>query len=246
MKAVILAAGRGKRLEDETKIQSKCMIIFQGKHLIEYSFENAILSKVKEIIVVIGHKAEDIVNAFGSEYKGIKITYVIQKERRGLVSAIETVQASLEGEDFILFLGDEILMGESYDQMIELFEKEDLFVVCGVVKVKDNSQIKKTYSLIYNEDDNMIYRLIEKPRRVSNNIMGTGNCIFKNGIFDFIPYVGIHHVRHEKELPDLIQCVIDDGFPCKLFHLGSKYINVNTPEDIVLAEKTYKISGKND
>jgi dTDP-glucose pyrophosphorylase len=69
--------------------------------------------------------------------------------------------------------------------------------------------------------------------------MGTGNCIFKNKIFDYVPYTPINYMRKEKELPDLIQCTIDDGNPVKLFYINAKYVNINTPEDISIAEKSF-------
>jgi len=124
-------------------------------------------------------------------------------------------------------------------EMIREFENRDLFVMCGVTRVEDRNLIKRTYSVIYNPDDNRIYRLIEKPRNPFNDIMGTGNCIFRNGIFDFIQFTPTHYVRKEKELPDLIQCAIDDGMAVQLFFVGAQYININTPEDIELAEQLF-------
>lgn len=237
MKAIILAAGRGNRLKNNTKESNKCMLKFRGRPLIQYSLDAAKLSNVNEIIIVVGYKAEDIINTYGISYKDIKIKYVIQKELKGLVNAIETCQEALEGEDFILFLADELLISPKPLKMTEVFDRENLFVICGVTKVKDSSQIKKTYAVIYNPDDNRIYRLIEKPRSPVNNIMGTGNCIFRNKIFDYIPYTPINQTRHEKELPDLIQCAIDDGHPVKLFLIGTQYVNINTPDDIKLGKK---------
>ena len=70
--------------------------------------------------------------------------------------------------------------------------------------------------------------------------MGTGNCIFRNEIFDFIPYTPINYFRKEKELPDLIQCAIDDGKEVQMFFISAKYVNINTPEDIEIAEKMSK------
>ena len=80
MKAVILAAGRGKRLHDYTEGCNKCMLKFHGRYLIEYSLEAASRSGAKEIIIVVGYRAEDIINTYGISYKDIKIKYVIQKE----------------------------------------------------------------------------------------------------------------------------------------------------------------------
>lgn len=241
MKAIILAAGRGKRLHDYTEGCNKCMLKFHGKHLIEYSLEAARRSDVNEIIIVVGYQAEDIINKYGISYKDLKIKYVIQKKLKGLVNAIESTQKAVDEDDFILFLADEILLNPDPRKMIDIFNREKLFSVCGVVLVEDTSQISKTYAVIYNQDDNRIYRLIEKPRHPVNNIMGTGNCIFRNKIFDYIPLTPINQVRKEKELPDLIQSAIDDGHPVKLFDIDTEYININTEEDIAIAEKLFHI-----
>ncbi len=49
----------------------------------------------------------------------------------------------------------------------------------------------------------------------------------------------INQSRQEKELPDLIQCAIDDGHMVKAFDIGDGYVNINTPEDIAIAEAKY-------
>jgi dTDP-glucose pyrophosphorylase len=77
---------------------------------------------------------------------------------------------------------------------------------------------------------------VEKPRRSINQYQGTGNIIFSNRILDYIEYTPINQARNEKELPDLIQCAIDDGHIVQSFLVGGRYININTPEDAALAE----------
>ena len=119
MKAVILAAGRGKRLKEATEPINKCMLKFNGRHLIEYSLESARLSQVDEIIIVVGYKAEMIVNTFGIYFQDIRIRYVIQENQRGLVDALEHCREALEGDDFILLLADEILVDPKPMEMIE-------------------------------------------------------------------------------------------------------------------------------
>jgi dTDP-glucose pyrophosphorylase len=101
-----------------------------------------------------------------------------------------------------------------------------------VVMVKDRDLIKKTYTVIPLEDGRIV-RLIEKPNKpVFNNIMGTGNCIFKNQMLDYIPKTPINQNRQEKELPDLIQCAIDDGHVVKTFITCKEYININSVEEL--------------
>lgn len=240
MKALILAAGRGSRLGPHPDDGNKCMLRLFGKPLVQYSLENAVRAGVEEVVMVVGHRAEAIINAFGIEFEGVRIRYVIQDEPKGLVHAMETASESIDGQDFMLFLADEILSQPRHVPMIELFESEDLFVVCGVVREEDREQIRKTYALIEDERDRRIYRLIEKPRRPASDVRGTGNCVFRYGIFDYVPLTPINQSRGEKELPDLIQCAIDDGHMVRAFDIGDGYVNINTPEDISLAEKEAK------
>ncbi|RIK56657.1 MAG: nucleotidyl transferase [Chloroflexi bacterium] len=232
MKALILAGGRGSRLQEFTETKNKCMYNFRGRPLITYSLDYACGAGVSEILIVVSYLAESIINVLGNAYKGIPIKYVIQWERKGLVHAMETSQGAIGGDDFMLFLADEVLANPRHVDMVKCFQEQKVFTLCGVVPVKDTSQIKKTYAVIYNERDSRIYRLIEKPRAILNNLMGTGNCIFRNAIFDYVPYTPINQVRGEKELPDLIQCAVDDGMLVQLFGVGTRYVNVNTVDDI--------------
>lgn len=236
MKALILAAGRGSRLGEHPDDGNKCMLRLFGKPLVHYSLENAVRAGAEEIVIVVGYRAEAIINAIGIDFQGVRVRYVIQDEPRGLVHAIETSADPIDGHDFMLFLADEILWRPHHEQMLELFRDDDLFVICGVVQEKDRDEIKKTYALIEDERDRRIYRLIEKPRRPPSDIRGTGNCVFRSGILDYVELTPINQSRGEKELPDLIQCAIDDGHIVKAFDIGDGYVNINTPDDIERAE----------
>jgi dTDP-glucose pyrophosphorylase len=237
VKALILAAGRGARLRETTEQRSKCMLSMFGKPLIQYSLENAVRAGVSEIVVVVGYRAEEIINRFGIEFEGVRIQYVLQSDPHGLVHAIECSEQAIGGEDFMLFLADEILWAPKHKEMVEKFEAENLSVICGVVHEPNPEEIRKTYAVIEDDRDQRIYRLIEKPRRPPNDIRGTGNCIFRSAIFDYVPLTPINPNRGERELPDLIQCAVDDGLSVKSFDIGDGYVNINTHDDIVQAER---------
>jgi dTDP-glucose pyrophosphorylase len=235
MKALILAGGRGKRLDERSIETNKCMIPIQGQPVIEYSLNCATSTEIDEIIIVVGYRAEEIINTYGTEYKNKKIKYVIQWERKGLVHAIECAREAMAGDDFLLLLGDEILVKPRHQAMIDEFRKSDLFIICGVLTVEDKELIKRTYTLIH-DDKQIIHRLVEKPRHPFNNFMGTGDCVFRNGIFNYLELTPIHHERKEKELPDLIQCAVDDGKIVKSFIICDRYSNINSEDDIQRAE----------
>lgn len=237
MKALILAGGRGKRLKELAEDTNKCLLDIAGKPAIEYNLDRAAdIDDVNEIIIVVGHKAEDIINRYGTSYRGKKIKYVLQPEQRGLVHAIECSKDAIGKDDFFILLGDEVLTNSRHVGMIKKFKNEGLFAVCGVMFQEDKSKIGRTYTVIIDNSER-IYRLIEKPKKALNNYQGTGHCIFKNEILSFIERTPIHPERGERELPDLIQCAIDDGQIVKIFNLCDKYTNINSEEDLVEARK---------
>lgn len=249
MKAIILAAGRGNRLSNRTNETNKCMLEFDGKPILEYNLDRASeIPEINEIIVVVGHKADDIISKykrhFTSEmYRRKSIKYVYQWEQKGLVHAIECAKEALEGENLFLMLGDEILLDPRHNEMAKEFsdrqykdnELSSLFGFCGVVRrrLEKLEKVSKTYAILFDKHWN-INRLIEKPRYFPNAFQGTGHCIFQNEILNYIDECPIHirRGRGEKELPDLIQCAIDDGKEVRHFVVADDYFNINTAEDL--------------
>ena len=239
MKALILAGGRGSRLNEFTKDKNKSMIKLFEKPLIEYNLDQAVEAYVNEIIIVVGYKKEEITKHVGKEYKGIKISYVIQKKQKGVVHAIECAKEKIGDSDFILMLADEIIVDAKIKEMIKRFKEKELFAVCGVVIEEDKLSIGKTYSAMINEVGR-IFRLIEKPRFPINKIKGTGHCIFKNEILDYIETTPINMKREEKELVDMIQEVVDEGKNVEAFNISKEYVNVNSEDDLRLVEELIK------
>ena len=92
-------------MEELSESQNKCMLTIGGKRLIEYSLDNAsAIDEISEIVIVVGYRAESIINCYGTNYRGKRISYVIQPEQRGLVNAMECAADYIDRHDFLLFL----------------------------------------------------------------------------------------------------------------------------------------------
>ena len=240
MKALILAGGRGNRINEFSENQNKCMARLCGRPLLEHVLSRMADEDLSELVVVVGYKATEIINHFGIRYQDKRIRYVLQKEQQGLVHAMGCAKAALEGEDFFLALGDEVLTSARCSDMIRMFKGDpNTFGVCGIVKVENRDQIRKTYAVVKDEQDR-IFRLIEKPIRLINDFQGTGHCVFDNRILEYIDITPFHHERREKELPDLVQCAIDDGKTIRAFLIGDRYVNINSVKDLDVAENLLK------
>ncbi len=237
MKALVLAGGRGKRLGEITQSKNKCMLEIHGRLLITYSLDCASKIGVSEIVIVVGYQAEDIKKAIGDKYKGIPVKYVFQAEQKGLVHAIECAKEAIGGEDFFLFLGDELMVNPKHSEMIEKFRIDKPFAITGVIRVDDPNLISKTYGI--QEEEGLVRDLIEKPSAeairdglVMRDIMGTGNCVFRNDIFKYIDITPINPKRGEKELPDLIKTTIKNNNTVEFVTICDGYFNVNVREEI--------------
>ena len=160
------------------------MIPIKGRPLLSYALDNAVQADIEEAVVVVGYKAETIMDYFGSEYRGMPLKYVFQKEQNGIIDAMESGIEALRGEDFLLLAGDELLFNPRHKEMIAEHYARKSFITCGMVDKDDVETIKKTYTIRYN-DDKIITELVEKPQVVFNNLKGSCSCIFDGHVFDY-------------------------------------------------------------
>jgi L-glutamine-phosphate cytidylyltransferase len=76
MKAIILAAGVGKRFKEMTDHRPKCLIEIQGKTLLERTLTALGAAGVREAVVVIGYRGEMIQQHIGSRYSDMQVRYI--------------------------------------------------------------------------------------------------------------------------------------------------------------------------
>ena len=90
MKAVVLAAGEGKRLRPFTETMPKVMLPVGNKPILEHVFDSLKKAGINEIIVVVGYKKEVIMEYF-KDYNDIKLTYVTQEKQLGTAHALSLI-----------------------------------------------------------------------------------------------------------------------------------------------------------
>jgi len=117
MQAVILVAGLGTRLRPLTYHVPKPMLRIAGKNLIEHHIDR-LPKEVDEVILVVGYLKEQIINHFGSQFAGRKITYVEQKKMLGTGHALSLCRSILRGR-FIAVNGDDIYGKEDMKRCLQ-------------------------------------------------------------------------------------------------------------------------------
>lgn len=155
MKAIILAAGMGNRLGIYTKDNTKAMIEVNEKKLIEYSLDSLYDAGIRDVVIVVGYKKENLKSFLGDSYKGISIKY-IENDIYDKTNNIYSFFLAKEefNQDIILLESDIIFESGIIKDLIEDKNKDVVLVD------KYESWMDGTVTVL--RDDDTIYEFIDK------------------------------------------------------------------------------------
>ncbi|ODH02010.1 ADP-glucose pyrophosphorylase [Nostoc sp. KVJ20] len=108
MKAIILAAGVGRRLGKDGQIQPKCLLKFNGKSLLERHFNYLRHYQIDEVVIAVGYQAEriqDEIKVLGAE-NWVSTVYNPDYTKGSVVSLWTLRQHLATGDDILLMDAD--------------------------------------------------------------------------------------------------------------------------------------------
>jgi Nucleoside-diphosphate-sugar pyrophosphorylase involved in lipopolysaccharide biosynthesis/translation initiation factor 2B, gamma/epsilon subunits (eIF-2Bgamma/eIF-2Bepsilon) len=163
MKAVILAAGEGKRMRPLTYERPKVMLPIAGKPIIEHLLEEVKEAGIDDLIFVVGYHDETIRTYFGKgEGWGINIEYVTQKAQLGTADALRRTEGLVE-DSFLLLNGDVIVHAADIRNVIT----DD--ITLGVIEVEK----PEDYGVVATEGER-ITKIHEKMKEPPSNLINAG------------------------------------------------------------------------
>ena len=185
---VIPAAGRGMRAYPRTNFMPKPMFEIEGRPILQRNIE-LMRDKIgiKEIFITINYMGDSIKEYFGDgERFGVKIKYLINNRmNEGLLGSIYVAIENIK-EPFICILGDEVYLDSNHGELQDFInKKKDFDVICAVNRTDNYELIKKNYSVITNGEEK-ITSITEKPKEVSNNLLGCGTYVFNISFFNYL------------------------------------------------------------
>ena len=175
MQAVILAAGRGKRMGDLTNDTPKPMLQIHGRPILEYTLLN-LPQEITEVIIIVGYNGEKIKEYFGEKFRGRKIRYAWQQRLDGTAGALFQVRKMLKGR-FLVLNGDDFYHSEDLTRAI----RHDF---CILAKEVDDPG--KFGVMELDEQDHLV-RIIERPEKPPTNLVNIGAYSLDKRIFYYEP-----------------------------------------------------------
>jgi len=231
MKGLILSGGYGTRLRPSTYSQQKQLIPVANKPILFYAIEALISAGIKKIGIVIGPNKDQVINLVRSKEWDAKIDFIYQDEPMGIAHAVKVSKDYLGQEPFVLYLGDNILMGD-ITKYIKKFEDSDNHASILLSHV-ENPQMFGVAKL---NSRGEIVKLIEKPKIPPSDLALVGIYIFKKHVFEAIENIKFSW-RNQLEITDAIQWLIDRDYKVKSSIVEHWWVDTGKPEDILDANR---------
>ena len=210
MQGVILAAGKGKRLQPVTPARTKAMAPVAGKPIVARVLDLLVQTGVQDLILLVSPDDEEIVPYFEQHRPpGVKLTFVVQHERLGMAHALGLVAPYLQG-DFIMSACDNLVPPEHLAAMVANHRHEQASATLSLMEI-DIAESASTGIVEWQDSaQKFIRRIVEKPQpaEAPSNVSSLPLYVFSPKILELLPAVKPSK-RGEYELQDAIQLLID-------------------------------------
>jgi glucose-1-phosphate thymidylyltransferase len=235
MKGVILAGGKGTRLEPFTKLINKHLLPVGPEPMIYWPIKKLKAAGITEILIITNkqhlHSFEEVLGH--GEQLGVKLSYAIQSEKGGGIADALACARNFVDDQCIVLLGDN-LFDDNLRPFIDDFQAQPHGAKVLLKEVKDPER----YGVAFlDEVNHSIISIIEKPISPPSNFCVTGIYLYNKDVFDLIDLLQPSS-RGEREITDLNNIYINRK-KLKFNILKSWWLDAGTHESLFNANKHF-------
>ncbi len=232
IKGLVLSGGKGSRLRPFTYTNAKQLVPIANKPVIFYTIEQLVESGITDIGIVIGDTGEQVKAACGDGSQfGATITYIEQDAPLGLAHAVATAKDFLGDSRFVLYLGDNFVMGGIKSHVARFMANGD----CSQILLHPVPN-PEAFG-IAQMDGERVSRIVEKPKEPMGNLAVIGIYMFDPAVHEVIKTLN-PSARGELEITDAIQGLIDRGRRVDAEVMDRYWIDTGKMDDMLNANRT--------
>jgi len=238
MKAVVLGAGKGKRLQSEKFNLPKVARQANGKALIEYVLDGIGFVDKSDTVIVVGYMKEKVMELLGPEY-----SYAVQSEQLGTGHAVAQAKQLLAGYDgpVLVCYGDmPLFKEETYRSLFEQHISQQN--TCTLLSAVSEQALP--YGRIVRDGEGRFVGVVEQkdctPEQRLIKELNVGIYVFDCQVMlNALGKLKNNNAQGEYYLTDLPAEIIKDGGLVDVcaIHDDSQILGVNTAEDLEQAER---------
>lgn len=206
MKALVLSGGAGTRLRPITHTSAKQLLPVANKPVLFYGLEAIRDAGITDVGVVVGDTAPAIREAVGDGSAfGLRVTYIPQEAPLGLAHAVLVAQDFLGDDDFVMYLGDNFIVG-GIAELVEEFRAARPDAQIMLTQVAD----PRDFGVAELDEYGQVIGLEEKPAEPKSDLALVGVYMFTPCVHAAVRSLQPSW-RGELEITEAIQRLIDDG-----------------------------------
>lgn len=207
--AVILAAGKSTRMKSELP---KVLHPILGRPMIDYVLDAARSAGCEKIVVIVGHKAEEVKAAL-SHHPDVE--FALQADQKGTGHAVMMSADNLAEHDgsVLVLAGDTpLLKGSSLSRLLEVQQQQNAACVVGTAITEANEGLGR----IVRDTNGSFLRIVEQkdatPEEAAILEINTG-CFAFDGrqLFKALNQVRPNNNQAEYYLTDCAEILLKDG-----------------------------------
>ncbi len=228
---LILAAGKGERMQSELP---KVLHPLGGIPLLGHVLQAAAVLKPKKVVAVIGHKAEEVRQAF---VKHPSVQWVLQPKQLGTAHAVRMALPLLrgfKGRVLILYGDVPLLRAETLSQMLQLAKEKDSDVMLATTHLP----VPTGYGRIVRNERGEVSGIVEEkeatPQQRGILEVNPGIYLVKAELLNLLSRIQPSAVKREYYLTDLIVETLKDGKKVTSYIVkdSDEVLGINTRVDL--------------
>jgi glucose-1-phosphate thymidylyltransferase len=211
MKGVVLAGGKGTRLDPLTRITNKHLLPIYDRPMVTYAIEALVGAGVSEIMLVTGgtHAGEFLrLLGNGHEHGIDRLLYAYQEEEGGIADALSLAERFVAGEHCVIMLADNIFE-RSIQPTVERFRGQE-YGARLVLAREENPAHLQHLGVPELDGDGRIVRILEKPEEPPSSYAVTGVYLYDASVWEILPLLEPSS-RGELEISDVNNWFVERG-----------------------------------